>query len=562
MTTPQPLRPPMAEPQAQPSAPMPAQLGPTGAVGADFGTGNPILDELHQKADALHASLSPPAKEAVAQSGILGGLMPSAPAATPSIGPSAPDSDMAPSLGTGSKVSFPFLGPSGRTPAEAELQRKQSTGSGISQIHNPFLRTLASIGEGIGSALPITRNILPFIPGTEAHHQQLVGEGQQQVNIESAEQKAADATKDAESKRALEAAQAEHATAQAQQTKEQTPHTLQTDQGIMQWNPETKRFDIPAGQSPAKEEVEGKTITTDQGIMQWDPKTKTYSIKAGNAPEKEGAAEKTLQDADGVWYHIGKDNTATPITVGGNPFQGKTGTEKTATPEQQFLDEYQKDHPGSKIAEAEKAFKAIQPPEKPERPPQALMIGPGGKAMIVRPGTKVPEGAMTPAGVNSTNVPTSQTRTMAETAPKVLDLAARVEQLVDQQAKTLGPAASRWNEFMAGKVGAPNPEFTKLRTDVGLLQTALMRMHVGARGGEQMMQHFQSLIDTSKQSPENLKAALEEITAYAKAVQSEGHKGGGEGQNGGGYKAGDTRDVNGIKYVRDDKGSWTPQAKK
>lgn len=98
----------------------------------------------------------------------------------------------------------------------------------------------------------------------------------------------------------------------------------------------------------------------------------------------------------------------------------------------------------------------------------------------------------------------------------------RIGKMIDQQAASLGPAASRWSEFMAGKVGAPNPDFTKLRTDVALLQTALMRMHVGARGGEQMMEHFRDLIDVSKQSPENLKAALEEIREYANAVTAHG----------------------------------------
>jgi hypothetical protein len=118
--------------------------------------------------------------------------------------------------------------------------------------------------------------------------------------------------------------------------------------------------------------------------------------------------------------------------------------------------------------------------------------------------------------------PTSQTRSMAETAPKVLDLSGRIRALVKQQEDSLGPAASRWSEFMSGKIGAPNPEFTKLRTDVGLLQTALMRMHVGAKGGEQMMEHFRSLIDVAKQSPENLNAALDEIESYAQDVKAAG----------------------------------------
>ena len=125
---------------------------------------------------------------------------------------------------------------------------------------------------------------------------------------------------------------------------------------------------------------------------------------------------------------------------------------------------------------------------------------------------------------------TAATKSMVESAPGVLKLSARVRQLVNAQKDSLGPEAGRWSEFMAGKVGAPNPEFTKLRTDVGLLTTKLMRMHVGARGGELMMQHFKDLIDTGKQSPENLLAALDEIDQYAKDTMAETGKGGGENQ--------------------------------
>lgn len=116
---------------------------------------------------------------------------------------------------------------------------------------------------------------------------------------------------------------------------------------------------------------------------------------------------------------------------------------------------------------------------------------------------------------------TNSTKTMIEAAPKVISFVDRIDKLVDAQKDQLGPAAGRWNEFMTGKVGAPNPEFTKLRTDVGLMTTLLMRMHVGARGGEYIMKHFQDLVDSGKQSPENLKAAMSEIRQYAQDVQAE-----------------------------------------
>lgn len=158
----------------------------------------------------------------------------------------------------------------------------------------------------------------------------------------------------------------------------------------------------------------------------------------------------------------------------------------------------------------------------PRIPGKATMLpAHGGASRIPRPGGGgLQAQPVTMNGKPLMGLQTGTTRTMTETAPKVLELAARVRQEIADQQKALGPAASRWQEFFSGKAGSPNPGFTKLRTDAGLLQTLLMRMHVGARGGEQMMAHFRDLFDISKQSPENLNAALDEIVAYANDVKN------------------------------------------
>ena len=316
---------------------------------------------------------------------------------------------------------------------------------------------------------------------------------------------------------------------------QQQPHTVTTEQGIMQFNPDTQRFDIPVGSPPPKEEMMGKTVTTDQGIMMWDPKTKSYGLKVGDAPEK-SSAEKIVQSEDGTYLRIGADNTAKVVTVDGKPLKGKV-TEKVPDDKEKFVLQYFKENKledsATNRAKALKAYSTAS--QAPQQAPQAMFMAPDGKggftAQVVRPGQSIAPGAVTPTGVNTQNTDTAATRTMSEAAPKVVSMVDRVAALVDKQAKDLGPMASRWQEFMAGKVGAPNPEFTKLRTDVGLLQTMLMRMHVGARGGQEMMKHFQDLIDTSKQSPQNLKAALGEIKEYANEVAKHGagNPGGGAG---------------------------------
>ena len=117
---------------------------------------------------------------------------------------------------------------------------------------------------------------------------------------------------------------------------------------------------------------------------------------------------------------------------------------------------------------------------------------------------------------------TSASKSMMEIAPKVRTLATKLRSRIESLKKEIGPAAGRWSAFWSGKIGAENPEYNKIRVDAGLLSTALMRMHVGARGGEQIMEHFTKLVGLGQQSPENMKAAMDEILDYADSVEG-GH---------------------------------------
>ncbi len=79
----------------------------------------------------------------------------------------------------------------------------------------------------------------------------------------------------------------------------------------------------------------------------------------------------------------------------------------------------------------------------------------------------------------------------------------------------LGTVASRWNDFMAGKVG-DDPNFAALNTHMGLLSTALMQAHVGARGSHEMLEHFQGLMNQKISSPQQLKKQLNAAYGYVK----------------------------------------------
>lgn len=85
---------------------------------------------------------------------------------------------------------------------------------------------------------------------------------------------------------------------------------------------------------------------------------------------------------------------------------------------------------------------------------------------------------------------------------------------LDSQGK-LGNVASRWNNFMAGKLG-DDPDFAALNTHMGLLSTALMQAHVGARGSSEMLEHFQNLMNQKISTPQQLKAQLNAAYSYVK----------------------------------------------
>jgi hypothetical protein len=127
---------------------------------------------------------------------------------------------------------------------------------------------------------------------------------------------------------------------------------------------------------------------------------------------------------------------------------------------------------------------------------------------------------------------TSPTRTMIEMAPTVKGFVDRIQKLTEQEANGLGPLQGRWKQFWSGEVGAPNPEYAKLKTDTILMRTALLKMHVGSRGSGIMLDEFKQILDQGKDSPENMLAALGEIGAYADDLEARGKSlgvGGGAG---------------------------------
>lgn len=227
--------------------------------------------------------------------------------------------------------------------------------------------------------------ILPWIPGSDPHHQ--------------AEIRGLENVVGQENRQHLEQAQADEAQARGKSLDVgklgPLGHTIETANGIKQWNPQTQRYDIDAGDILPKEETEGKTVTTDQGVMQWDPKTKKYDITVGGAPGAKTA--EVRQGEDGTFYSVHPDGTAEPITVKGKPLVGKSAKEPL---EDRIVAEHQAANPGETLADARKAT-AVNPPKPPE-PPGTWELQEDAQGKPILFNTKTSETKPAPAGMQKT----------------------------------------------------------------------------------------------------------------------------------------------------------------
>lgn len=178
--------------------------------------------------------------------------------------------------------------------------------------------------------------------------------------------------------------------------------------------------------------------------------------------------------------------------------------------------------------------------------------GEPSKVIRLTPGTTAPSTTITPTQMGTLQMPTTITRNMAEKAPRVQYLANRIDDLIDQNEAQLGPLHGRMLDLWQGKIGLRNASGAQLRFNLGLLETALMNMHVGARGSEGIMKHFQDLIGGVKQDPENLRALMTEVRGYANTVADEGKLQFQQGKGGGRPTAGKTGGID-VNVVRDPK---------
>ena len=426
----------------------------------------------------------------------------------PRLAPPAPE---VPSLvrapQNGAAASFPAAPGGGlTTPPPTSAQQKLTTlensPSGIGSIKHAAARIPLQVLDAVGSTfLP---GLMMGLPGTQLHHNMLVRGAERNVGDEQAAAAATTARQKAGAEAEELGARTAHENAAAKLAGQQAD--TMSEEGKRA--PKGDYITVGTGLYNASE---GKWIREPQD------KADLYEI----SPEHGKALGLTPNDKGEYW--IPKQAVGSLL---------KPPVERVKSPEEQFIEEFRGKHPGSSIADAETAFKKIQPPEKP---PQTMMIGQDGVAKVIRPGDTVDPGSRTPQQQGSVNTPTMQMRTAGSRAELAASQVPGIIQEVTRLKDQLGPVAGRWNEFMQGKVGAPNQEIAGLRTDLIFLSSAVALAHAVGRLPENLREEFDQLINAPKQDPDNMVVILNHVQKWmqdnAKYMKGE------QGQTGGGGPA-------------------------
>ena len=117
-------------------------------------------------------------------------------------------------------------------------------------------------------------------------------------------------------------------------------------------------------------------------------------------------------------------------------------------------------------------------------------------------------------------------------AATVVAMAPEVLARIDAIAPKLGPIEGRWNEFMQGKIGADDPDFAALRSDLLMMSSAVALAHAQGRLPENLREEFDHAINAPKQTPQNLKATITTMLPWLQKMQQQGKSNAPQGGDG------------------------------
>jgi len=283
-------------------------------------------------------------------------------------------------------------------PEAKEAARLQASKPGVQQVHNPFLRTLATVGDALASTF--APRLATVLPGTTLHHNMLLNQAERGAKGEQEAQTA-------QVERGLKEAETQNqlSEAESRSPKKNAPVRVAAGEGL--WDTSQNKWLV----EPTRKDDEKLTEVdpeighrlgihpTADGKYMVPNQALGSLLKPKEAPTPKTLLEKAMADHP--------DWTAEQL----RDFEQKQG--KVPLEEQVINEHLQRVHPGESMAQARQHTQPVPMTDRGQN-----FVDPTSHKLIrVEPGGAVPEGAVTAGGLNSENVKTAE-QTQAETKAK------------------------------------------------------------------------------------------------------------------------------------------------
>lgn len=327
---------------------------------------------------------------------------------------------------------------------EQERSRLEREGSGIHQFseRHHILGPIARIGDvALGALFP---GVAPMVPGTTAHHNALIGQQNQAIDTDIAQNQ--ETAKTGESN-----ARATEQNAQAEALKHPKPEKTGT--------PEDEAFLSLVG-TPNPDT--GKPYTALEAFQ------KTSQAKQDvRPPQKPDNIDQQYADAI------------------------QSGDHQTA----------------ERLLKVKRDMAAAgQSPERPQHEPRQMVVGPDGTVIELKPGMKVPQGTKTVAGDLATGKPTADEQRRSDLAGNLNENLATLEEIATRRPDLFGPIAGRVTG-LKGVVGSNDPDIGTLETIKHQIGMAQISAH-GMRSAHGIDGAAESILNSFKNGPDAVKASI------------------------------------------------------
>lgn len=363
---------------------------------------------------------------------------------------------------------------------QARLNYLKTSGSGIDQIHNPFLRGLARVGDITADAVagfnPVAHIVLANTPGTTMNHNRLVNQATATVGRDQAQ-----ADEQAQIAQRQGLATQEQAKADALQNPKPTNGQLLYDK---------------AGNPIGFQDDNGQFMGKD------DP-----NLPHGVNDILSSAQRKQPTNAFELWQQQNPKGTAEQYLALSKP-------EKDASLQQQYSDALQSgDASGAqrilKVIHDTSVQPKIDVHTATERPEASGTWTPGFDANKNPVMFNSKTGEVKPMEGNFTKTPkiSSDEQKRADLAQNMNENIDAVEDILNRRPDLFGKVSGRYTE-LRGALGSDDPDVAKLYTLEHQLGMVAQGAH-GMRSAQGVESSANSLINGFKNSPAATKAALE-----------------------------------------------------